>query len=184
MDVDALTNALMYGKEEDVRSGIENLVSLVGRHRANDIAQKATQTKDMDPDQIRNYVSEAIAFENAKGYLDKPPESGGFADIWGDPVLKDRFIRREAEIASELVQKGQKPSYLDIYNETAKEIRSWRDQFLQKHIPKTGLENRADLKRQTGIVRSVGGKPQAPQESQPLTHEDKLERMRKARGQL
>lgn len=184
VDVAKLTSALLYGQEEEVKSALTTLVSEIGRRRAGEMAgELATQTQGMKPEEMRAFVSEAIAFENAKSYLDKPPEQGGFADIWSDPVLQTRFIQRESEIANELAQQGEKATYLDIYNRVATELRGWRDGIIQKYAPPTGLEDRGNSKRQAGIVRGAGGKTPPPQESQPKTHEEKLEQLRKARGQ-
>lgn len=182
-DVGKLSKAILYGSEEEVRGALSTLVSAIGSTNTARVADMANQSQ-MKPEQVRSFVSEAIAFENAKSYLDRPPEQGGFSDIWTDPVLKSRFIQRESEIANELHQAGQSSTYLDIYTRTAKEIRDWREGLVQRHTTKTGLENRGDLKRSAGVVRGASGKPQTPVETQPPSHEQKLDKMRKGRGQL
>lgn len=172
--VQEVTQALLYGDEEQVAKAVSEIL---GGRRGQ---QVATETQGMNPDQVRNYVIETIAFEDGKRLLETPADKGGYADIWGDPVLKLRFQQREAELRD--VQKDERP-YKELYKAIGDELREWRDNLVKQYIPKSGLEDRQDAKRKTGIVRGAGGR-QAPQqtEAKPLSFEEKLAQTRRARG--
>lgn len=179
-DVKELARTLLYGKEEEVVGALTKVIG-GGRQASPEMAQRmATQTLGMTAEQITAHVGQAIAWENAKALFDRSPEQGGYSDIWSDPVLKNEFIRRE----DDLRDTGDERPYTVVHAEIAKGIREWRDGVVKKHSTKTGLEDRDNLKRGTGVVRGAGGTPPPPQVSQPKTHEEKLEGMRRARGQL
>jgi hypothetical protein len=168
-----ITKALMYGEEEKVS---EAVAKLLGKGRQADLA---TQTQGMTQQQIRGYIEETLAFERGKLILEDPPEKGGYADIMGDPTLRAMFYRREDELRD--IQKDRRP-YAELYRAIGNEIRTWRDALVEKHIPKTGLEDRNQRKSSTGVVRGAGGKTPAPIEGKPKSHEEKLASMRAARG--
>lgn len=165
-----ITRAIVAGEEGDVHKAVQTLLRS-GRH-------SATQT-EVKPEQIHGLVAETIAFERAKSLLETPPEQGGYADIWSDPMLRGMFKRREDELRD---SQDMRP-YGELYKAIGDEIRQWRDGLIKQHTPKTGLENRDDLKRTTGIVRGGGGKiPTMPLETKPKTHEEILSGMRRGRG--
>lgn len=173
-----LSKAVMYGDETQVTEAFSKLLGK-GRENSQLASHVATQTQGMSPREVQGFVLETLAFERGKQILESPPEQGGFSDVWNDPVLRSRFIQRDNEL---LDQCDSRP-YSERYSEIGKEIRSWKEDLIKKHTPQTGLENRDQLKRSTGVVRGAGGKPPAPVESKPKTHEDKLEGIRRARGQ-
>ena len=167
--VQRITKSLLFGNEDQVQEAVSMLLG-GGRQMA---------TQSVNPGQIQGFVSETIAFENAKASLEKPVDQGGYADIWGDPMLKALFIRRDNELLDSEDTRG----YAERYKAIAEEIRNWKKEFIGKHIPKTGLEDRDTLKRQAGVVRGGGGKiPTAPLESKPKTHDDVITGMRAARN--
>ncbi len=167
-----LTNAIVYGDEEQVAKAVEELL---GKGRED----TATQTQGMSPEQVQGYVDETIAFNEGKRLLDTPPDKGGYSDLWSDPVLKGEFQRRE----NVLRDANDPRSYVELYSHIGDEVRAWRDNLIKEHTPKTGLEDRDTAKRETGVVRGAGAKPTAPMESKPETHEEKLAKMQAARGQ-
>jgi hypothetical protein len=170
--VSEVTNSLIYGDEEKVRKVV---TEILGNGR-----QKATQN-EVDPQAIRTYVSETLAFERGKQLLETPAEQGGFSDVWDDPVMRSRFQQREHELR----ESGDNRPYAELYKSIGTEIREWRDELVKKYVPPSGLENRDASKRATGVVRGAGGKlPSAPLEAKPKSHDEKLDGMRRSRGQL
>jgi hypothetical protein len=165
--VSKLTAAIVRGSEEEISQALKETMG--GRLAA---------LQGLDPKQVHGQVEEAIAFNQAKALLDEPPERGGFSDILSDPMLKSQFERRE----NELRDAGDKRPYRELYTAIGTEIRNWRNDFIAKHTPKSGLEDRDALKRQTGVVRGAGAKLPVPPEARPKTHDEKLEGMRRARG--
>ncbi len=173
--VQEITDALLFGDRDKVAESISKLLSQ-GR-------QPATPT--LNPQDIRATVSETIAFERAKTALETPADQGGFADVYGDPMLRAMFERREAELRdgdpAKGIPKDQRP-YMELYTSIATELRQWRDDLVKKHST-TGLENRDQHKRLAAVVRGGGGKPPASNAPTPiLSHEEKLAQMRKVRG--
>lgn len=186
-DVEALAKTLMYGKEEDVTAALKRVIG-GGRQGSVEMAQRmATQTQGMSAEEVTEHVrtevakeSARLSFESYAKVFDLPPDKGGYADIWSDPVLKAEFMRREDLIRDA----GDKRPYGEVHTQIATELRTWRDGLASKHSTKTGLEDRDTRKRGTGVVRGAGGTPPpAQQESRPQTHEEKLDRLRAARGQ-
>lgn len=163
--VSKLTKAVLQGTEEEIAQAFKEAIG--GR-----------QTNQLTPEQVQALTLETIAFNEAKRLLDESPERGGFNDIFSDPILKAQFQRRE----DELRDAGDKRPYRELYSAIGTEIRKWRDDFVTKHAPKTGLEDRDAAKRQTGVVRGAGGKLPAPPEVRAKSHDEKLEAMRRARG--
>lgn len=176
--VQKLTKALMYGNEEEVAGAVE--VVLGGGRQASQVTRDLpTQTQGMTPDQIAAFVDEKLSFENAKRILEMPKDQGGFADVYGDPMLMELFQQRDAK----LLQEGDKRPYAERYKAIGEELRKWKDELVQKNAPPTGLENRDQLKRTTGVVRGAGGKlPTAPLTTKPKTQEEKIADMRRSRG--
>lgn len=168
-DASDLAKVLIYGDEEKVSQAV---AKILGNGR-----QQATQPQ-VDPRSIQTYVSETLAFERGKQLLETPPDQGGFADVWNDPVMKARFQQRE----NELRDSGDSRPYADLYKSIGTEIRQWRDELVKKFTPPTGLENRDELKRKTGVVRGAGGKLPAPMEAKPKTHDEILNSLRRGRG--
>lgn len=173
--VQEVTDALMYGDRDKVA---ESISKLLGQGR-----QTATPT--FNPQDIRATVSETIAFERAKTALETPADQGGFADVYGDPMLRAMFERREAELRdgdpAKGIPKDQRP-YMELYTSIATELRQWRDDLVKKHST-TGLENRDHSKRLAAVVRGGGGKPPATNAPTPiLSHDEKIAQMRKVRG--
>lgn len=174
--IEEISEALLYGDKEQIAKGFEKLLG-AGRPSA---IPSAT-----DPRDIQRYVIETIEFERAKAALGTSPEQGGFSDVWDDPMLRRMFEKRETELREGDPSKGVAPDnrpYRDLYAFIAGELRQWRDEFLKKHHPPTGLENRDNLKRSTGIVRGGGGKIPVTAATPPKTHEDILAEMRRSRG--
>lgn len=171
--VSNLTAAIVRGSEEEISKALKDTIG--GGRLAN---QLTTQAQGLDPRQVQGLVIETIAFNQAKQLLDEPPERGGFSDIFADPVLKSQFERRE----SELRDAGDQRPYRELYTAIGTELRTWRDQFVAKHAPKSGLEDRDSLKRQAGVVRGAGSRLPSPQVVAPKSHEEKLEQMRRSRG--
>ncbi len=171
-----LTNAIVYGDEEQVAEAVTKLLG-TGR---DDVT---TQVQSMTPEQVQGYVVETIAFNEGKRLLDLPPDKGGYSDLWLDPVLKAEFTRRE----NELRDAKDPRSYVELYTFIGDEVRTWRDELISKFTPKTGLEDRTDAKRKTGIVRGTGVTKTVPGESKPLSaqekHEETLKQAATARGQ-
>lgn len=163
-DVANITKSLLYGTEEQVTQVV---AKLLGR-------QKATP----DQQQIRGLVAETIDFERAAALLETPPDQGGYSDIKSDPMLLAMFQQREDKLRKE----GDTRSYQELYKSICSEIRTWKEELIKSHTPKTGLEDRDSQKRATGIVRGGGGKLPAPMESKPKTHDEVLSGMRAARG--
>ena len=173
--VQQVTDALLFGDRDKVAESISKLLSQ-GRQPA---------TPAFNPQDIRATVSETIAFERAKTALETPADQGGFADVWTDPMLRAMFERREAELRdgnpSNGTPKDQRP-YLELYTSIATELRQWRDDLVKKHST-TGLENRDHSKRLAAVVRGGGGKPPATNAPIPvLSHDEKIEAMKRARG--
>jgi hypothetical protein len=169
-DISRISRALIAGEESEVQEAVATLLRS-GRH--------STTQSQIAPQQIHGMVAETIAFERAKTLLETPPEQGGYADIWTNPMLQDMFKMREEQLRAQ----NDSRSYSELYSAIGTELRTWRDDLVKKHLPPTGLENRDQLKRSTGIVRGAGGKlPTVPLESRPKTHEEKLNGMRAARG--
>jgi hypothetical protein len=162
--VGELTAALSSGDQEAVAKALNKAWS--------------NQHSGMTREQVQAITLETNAFLNAKKLLDEPPEKGGFSDIYSDPMLKAHFERRE----NELRDAGDKRPYQELYTVIGTEVRKWRDEFVAKYIPKSGLEDRDAAKRATGVVRGAGAKLTPPPAAQPQTHEQKLESMRRARG--
>lgn len=164
-----VTKAVLYGDEEQVTKAVQ---ALVGRGR-----QSTTPT--LTPVQIQSYVMETLAFERGKQILETQPDQGGYADIWSDPMMREMFKRKEDELRA---AKDTRP-YAELYKAIGDELRTWRDNLVKQHIPKTGLEDREDAKRATGVIRGAGGKlPTVPLERAPKTHEEILQSMRATRG--
>ena len=176
--VKELTDAFVYGNEEQVAKAIGKLL---GEGRAS--ADVSTQIQAMTPEQVQGYVVETIAFNEGKRLLDLPPDKGGYSDLWSDPTLQAEFKRRE----NELRDANDPRSYVELYNEIGNDIRKWRDDLIKQHTPKTGLENRTEAKRQTGVVRGAGSTKTPPTESKSLSdqekHEETLKQAATARGQ-
>lgn len=172
-----LTNAIVYGDEEQVAKAVKTLLG-EGRRK-----EFATQTQNMSPEQIQGYVVETIAFQNGARLLETSPEEGGFSDIWSDPVLKAEFQRRE-DVKRD---NGDNRPYVELYKEIGNEIREWQDNLIKSHLPKSGLEDRQDAKRKAGVVRGAGANTSNPTESRPLSarerHEQALAEAAAARGQ-
>lgn len=164
-----LSKGLMFGSEQEVQEAVAYLLGS-GRHTA-------TQLQGLNPAQIQGLVSDAVAFERQKALLDIPADQGGYADVWSEPMLQAEFKRR----VDQSLDSGKK--YHEAFSESANEIRQWRNDLIKKHTPKTGLENRDQLKRATGIVRGGDSRlPTAPIESKPKNHDEVLDGMRRARG--
>ena len=171
--IEKITQAVLYGDGEQVAEAFK---PLLGRGRqAPDLT---TQTQGMTPQQVQGYVTETLAFEKGKQLLESPPEQGGYADVWSDPMLRGMFQRRE----NELRDAKDNRSYVDLYKAVGEEIRGWLNKQIEQRTPKTGLEDREAAKRSTGVIRGAGGKVPTPAEMKPKSHEDKLNEMRSRRG--
>lgn len=173
--VGEITAAIVRGDEEQISQALRKAFG--GQQGAQ--AAQLSKAQGLEPEQVQRLVLETIAFNSAKQLLETPPEQGGFNDVWSDPLFQAQFERRESELRAA----GDKRPYRELYSAIAKELRDWRDQFISKHVPKTGLEDRDSLKAKTGVVRGAGGKvPATPLVSAPKSHEEKIEAMRRARG--
>ena len=174
--IKSATEAVLYGDEEQVAKAFAKILS---KGRTID----PTPMQGMNPQQVQSYVMETLAYEKGLRLLETPPEQGGYADIYSDPVLKARFQQREAELRD---VHQDKRAYADLYKSIGDEIRQWRDELIKQYVPPTGLENRDSLKAATGVVRGAGGKVPTPQVSAPKSalerHETEVERQRRARG--
>lgn len=172
--IQSAAKALLYGDEEQVTQTIK---AILGKGRSDPTQSGIT------PERVASYVDEKLAFRDGMRLLETPPEQGGYADVYSDPVLKARFHQREAELRD--VQQDKRP-YVELYKSIGEEIRAWRDNLIKQHVPQTGLEDRDTLKAATGVVRGAGGKIPAPQVSAPKSalerHEAEIDRQRRARG--
>ena len=173
--LDEVSEAVVYGDKDMIAKAIGKLIGGGGR-------QQTTQSA-VSPQEIQRYVSETIAFENAKKLLETPSEQGGFADVWADPVLRAEFGKRDDAIIDAAKAEGRPaPAYAERYTKIATELRAWRDGLVKQFAPKTGLENRDQQKRSTGVVRGSGGVAPGPVVMPAKTHEEKLDAMRRSRG--
>lgn len=185
-----LTRAIQYGNPEEATDA---LIEVFGMTRgAAEVAQG--NMRGMNPEQIQQYVArtmtEYTAFEKARSLLDLPPEQGGYADIWSDPILQAQFRRRDDEIIDAAVaEKKPAPSYAERYATIAKELREWRDGVVQKHAkpsnPNPTLDKREQRKAAApATVRGGDARaPAAPTDTRPKSRNEVLDGMRAARNQ-
>ena len=175
LDAAAIAKSMMYGNDEEATKAIEQLLGPV-----REAHQLVSKRKELNPDEIAQFVNEAYNFNEAKRKFQLPVDQGGYLDIWDDPQLRKMVFDKE----NELIQKGDKRPYFERFKAIGDEVRTWRDNLIQKHTPKT-LEGREEKKREATVIKGASARAVSPDSSdKPPSREDVLNQMRKSRNQL
>ncbi len=178
---DDLAEKLQYGNKTDAAEAIQTIVEATGRSHE----QVATQTQNLSPEQVDQYVSKAVvermAFQTAMDRFQQPPDQGGYADLWSEPVLRNLVIQKEAELR----EKGDTRPYWEVFQEAGNSIREWTKKLAGP--TQTGgadFNQKREQKRTITVVEGAGAKATSQKEApKPETPQDVINRMRQARGQ-
>ncbi len=181
IDAESLADKLQYGNKTDAAEAIREIVEATGRSQQ----QVATQTQNLSPEQLSSYVSQAVAermaFQTAMDRFQQPPDQGGYADLWNEPVLRDLVMKKEAELR----EKGDKRPYWEVFQEAGNSVRDWTKK-LTGSTPTGGADftQKREQKRTITVVEGAGAKAASQKETpKPLTPQEVIAEMRKARGQ-
>lgn len=162
-----VTHAMQNGTEEEGQAALLDLVKHINTN----------QQQQMTPEQVQFLVNDNIAFNNAKTRIETQ-----FPDVFGDERLTSMFLAEENKARDN----GDNRSYDELYTEIATNLRDWSKSLHKPTSLAGGLQERQSRKQTIStpasgtapVPTNRGGNP-----PKPKNNSDKIQEMKKARGQ-
>lgn len=111
----ALVRAIQTGTEDEAMEALDEL-------------QNMNRGPSFTKDDLARTVDERLTFQQAVSRFQTD-----YQDVWGDPVLQQMVIQRDAV----LVQQGDSRSYYERYQAIGEDIRAWKNSLLKESQKQT-----------------------------------------------
>lgn len=174
VDAEELARAIQYGTDEESVAAVKRLLEAQGRN-----------TATLSQEQIQAQVASAVEFQTAMDRYKQSPEQGGFADIFNDPELQRMAVEKE----NAKRKAGDNRPYWEVMKECGDEVRGWLNKYRTTEQTTTvgDLSERRKKKAGANPPRSAQVRTLQKKQSQvqkPKTQREKIEEMKRARGQI
>lgn len=179
VDNEALAKTLIDGDVDEVAKAIGDIM---GTGRQDELA---TQAVKMQPNDVYGMVEGALQMKEAMETFEKPPEDGGYGDLYSDEVTRQMVFDKEAELAKDAANGSPK----ERLAKAANEVREWRNGVVEKSGGQVVNFDEKKAKKTTAssTPNTSGGRVTEETNEQPESEADKrrkvLAKMSRLRGQ-